>query len=417
MAPIDGGAPARTGGSLSLAVIVALTAISPFTMEMYLPAMQLLAEELQTTSVQVNYTITYFLLGAALGETIGGAISDQIGRKNAVIIGLSLYVLASFCIGQVSDIKLMQLFRFLQALGAGFAVVVGLPSLRDLFDPETTAKKIPILSAAVMIAPMIAPVIGTLLMQWSWRYIFYFLAIYGVIVGVSYVMCVPARGSSGQRFSLTGLAHQYKMVMGFRAHGRPVAVYYILLQGCIAGTFLTFLTNASWIYLGHYGVAATALPLFFLIHTGTTFVSNVGLSRLLNHVDARVLLSVGSSIHLLSLSSLLYMQINNQLSLFAFTVLFLPTMIGANFLMTSHRAIVLAYFEKLTGSVSSLLSLSRYFFGALGGILSGIFFNETLLPILVIMTFCSFCAFSVINFLIPKNGLAEIVRLQRSPGY
>lgn len=417
MAPIDGGAPARTGGSLSLAVIVALTAISPFTMEMYLPAMQLLAEELQTTSVQVNYTITYFLLGAALGETIGGAISDQIGRKNAVIIGLSLYVLASFCIGQVSDIKLMQLFRFLQALGAGFAVVVGLPSLRDLFDPETTAKKIPILSAAVMIAPMIAPVIGTLLMQWSWRYIFYFLAIYGVIVGVSYVMYVPARGSSGQRFSLTGLAHQYKMVMGFRAHGRPVAVYYILLQGCIAGTFLTFLTNASWIYLGHYGVAATALPLFFLIHTGTTFVSNVGLSRLLNHVDARVLLSVGSSIHLLSLSSLLYMQINNQLSLFAFTVLFLPTMIGANFLMTSHRAIVLAYFEKLTGSVSSLLSLSRYFFGALGGILSGIFFNETLLPILVIMTFCSFCAFSVINFLIPKNGLAEIVRLQRSPGY
>lgn len=417
MARIDGGAPARTGGSLSLAVIVALTAISPFTMEMYLPAMQLLAEELQTTSVQVNYTITYFLLGAALGETIGGAISDQIGRKNAVIIGLSLYVLASFCIGQVSDIKLMQLFRFLQALGAGFAVVVGLPSLRDLFDPETTAKKIPILSAAVMIAPMIAPVIGTLLMQWSWRYIFYFLAIYGVIVGVSYVMYVPARGSSGQRFSLTGLAHQYKMVMGFRAHGRPVAVYYILLQGCIAGTFLTFLTNASWIYLGHYGVAATALPLFFLIHTGTTFVSNVGLSRLLNHVDARVLLSVGSSIHLLSLSSLLYMQINNQLSLFAFTVLFLPTMIGANFLMTSHRAIVLAYFEKLTGSVSSLLSLSRYFFGALGGILSGIFFNETLLPILVIMTFCSFCAFSVINFLIPKNGLAEIVRLQRSPGY
>ena len=398
-------------------MIVALTAISPFTMEMYLPAMQLLAEELQTTSVQVNYTITYFLLGAALGETIGGAISDQIGRKNAVIIGLSLYVLASFCIGQVSDIKLMQLFRFLQALGAGFAVVVGLPSLRDLFDPETTAKKIPILSAAVMIAPMIAPVIGTLLMQWSWRYIFYFLAIYGVIVGVSYVMYVPARGSSGQRFSLTGLAHQYKMVMGFRAHGRPVAVYYILLQGCIAGTFLTFLTNASWIYLGHYGVAVTALPLFFLIHTGTTFVSNMGLSRLLNHVDARVLLSAGSFIHLLSLSSLLYMQVTNQLSLFAFTVLFLPTMIGANFLMTSHRAIVLAYFEKLTGSVSSLLSLSRYSFGALGGILSGIFFNETLLPIFVIMTFCSFCAFSVINFLIPKNGLAEIVRLQRSPGY
>lgn len=417
MAPVDGGTPARTGGNLSLAVIVALTAISPFTMEMYLPAMQLLAEELQTTSVQVSYTITFFLLGAALGETIGGAISDQIGRKNAVIIGLSLYVLASFCIGQVSDIKMMQLLRFLQALGAGFAVVVALPSLRDLFDPETTAKKIPIVSAAVMIAPMIAPVIGTLLMQWSWRYIFYFLAIYGVIVGVSYVMYVPARGSSGQRFSLTGLAHQYKMVMGFRAHGRPVAVYYILLQGCIAGTFLTFLTNASWIYLGHYGVAVTALPLFFLIHTGTTFVSNVGLSRLLNHVDARVLLSVGSSIHLLSLSSLLYMQINNQLSLFAFTVLFLPTMIGANFLMTSHRAIVLAYFEKLTGSVSSLLSLSRYSFGALGGILSGIFFNETLLPILVIMTFCSFCAFSVINFLIPKNGLAEIVRLQRSPGY
>lgn len=405
----------RSSEGLSLVIIVALTAISPFTMEMYLPAMQLLAEELDTTTVQVNYTITFFLIGSALGESVGGSISDQIGRKRTVVIGLSLYVVASFGIGLVNDITSMQILRFIQALGAGFAIVVGLPTLRDLFDPETTAKKIPIVTAAAMIAPMIAPVVGVLLMQWNWRYIFYFLAVYGAVTAITYVLYVPARGGSGKRFSFSDLVQQYKKVITFRAHERPVALYYILLQGFLAGTFLTFLTNASWIYLGHYGVAITMLPLFFLIHTGATFIANVVLSKLLNYVDARVLLKVGSFIHIISLSSLLFLQLNNQLSLFAFTLLFFPMMIGANFLMTSHRAIVLAYFEKLTGSAASLLSLSRYSFGALGGILSGLFFNNTLLPIISIMFISSFCAFSLINFLIPKNTLKEIVLLQRSP--
>jgi DHA1 family bicyclomycin/chloramphenicol resistance-like MFS transporter len=384
-------------------------------MEMYLPAMQLLAEELNTSVVQVNYTITFFLIGAAIGETIGGSISDQIGRKRTVLIGLTLYVIATLGIASAHDITVIQVLRFFQSLGCGFAVVVGLPTLRDLFDPETAAKKIPIVTAAAMVAPMIAPVIGTVLMQWDWRYIFYFLAVYGVATAITYVVFVPARGGTGRRFSLSELGRQYKSVITFRAHEKPVAFYYVLLQGFLAGTFLTFLTNASWIYLGYFGVAVTALPLFFLIHTGATFIANVSMSKLMHYVDARVLLKVGSIIHITALSGILILQLNGKLSLVAFTVLFFPMMIGANFLMTSHRAIMLTYFEKLTGSATSLLSLSRYSFGAIGGALSGVFFDGTLLPIILIMFACSFCAFSLISFLLPKNTLKEIALLQRSP--
>jgi DHA1 family bicyclomycin/chloramphenicol resistance-like MFS transporter len=402
---------------LYLAIIVGLIALSPFTMEVYLPAMQLISQELGTSIVQVNYTITFYLLGAAIGETIGGSISDQIGRKQNVVIGLCTYIIASMGIAISNDITTIQFLRFFQAFGGGFAVIVGLPTLRDIFDPETNAKKMPLVIAATMMAPMIAPVFGTILMQWDWRSIFVFLSVYGLFIAVLFVKFVPAGKGNGQNFSFSALLNQYKKVLVFRAHGKYVALYYVLLQGFLAGVFLTFLTNASWIYLSHYGVALTLLPLLFLIHTGTTFLSNILISKLMIIIDARKIMHIGSIVHICSVSAMFVLQLNDRLTLIAFTLLLFPMMCGANMLMTTHRAILLAYFEKLTGSATSLLSLSRYSFGALGGLLSGIFFNNTMLPIIVIMFLSSLCAFCLVNVFIPKSTLKEIVLIDRLPEY
>jgi DHA1 family bicyclomycin/chloramphenicol resistance-like MFS transporter len=401
----------------SLVIITALIAVSPFTMEVYLPAMQMIAAELNTSIVQVNYTISTFLIGAAIGEAIGGSISDQLGRKFNVVLGLLIFIFASIGIMFSNDIQVIQILRLFQALGCGFATVVGLPTLRDMFDPETNAKKMPLVVAATMIAPMIAPVFGTLLMQWDWRAIFAFLALYGSLVLILFVLVVPARKSNGKKLSLATLGNQYVKVFQFRANDKLVAFYYLTLQGFLAGVFLTFLTNASWIYLIHFEVTLAMLPLFFLIHTGTTFLGNLYISRLVHRIDARKIIQIGSYIQTSAVLIMLVLALTDKLSLMGFSILMVPVVLGANMMNTSLRALLLAYFEQLTGSVNSLLSLWRYTFGAAAGILSGLLFNNTMLPIISIMLISSGFAFLVISLLLPKSTLREVSKLERQPGF
>lgn len=414
---IPSGQSALRNEGLSLIIITALLAVSPFTMEMYLPAMKAIALELGSSVVQVNYTITTFLVGAALGETIGGPISDQLGRKRNVLFGLSVFVFATIGIALSHDILSIQILRFLQALGAGFAVVVGLPTLRDMFDPKTAAQKMPLVAAATMVAPMIAPVIGTALMQIDWRAIFWFLAFYGFVVAVLFMHYVPAGKGTKKQFSVAFIKAQYTRVITFRAHGKPVAFYYVLLQGFLAGVFLTFLTNAAWIYLDHFGVAVLVLPLFFLIHTGSTFAGNIMISRLIKFIDVRSLIQIGTLLQLSAIATMFVLAVFGSLSLLAFSMLFVPLMVGANMMNTSLRALLLGYFQDLTGSAISLLSLSRYTFGALGGLISGLLFNHTMFPILAIMLLSAGGAFILITQFLPKNTLKEIASLERPEGY
>jgi DHA1 family bicyclomycin/chloramphenicol resistance-like MFS transporter len=402
---------------LILSIIAAMMAVSPFTMEAYMPAMQNIAHELNTSIVQVNYTISTFLIGGAIGELFGGPISDQLGRKPNVILGMGLFLIATVGIALAHDIQVIQILRFMQALGAGFAAVVGLPTLRDMFDPETAAKKLPLVVAAIMVAPMIAPVIGTLLMHWSWRAIFAFLAIYGSLILALYLMFVPTSGGNGKRFSFKAIGTQFAKVISFTSEGKPVALYYLMLQGFLAGVFLTFLTNVSWVYLSNYQVSLALLPFFFVIHTGTTFLSNLFISKLVHKIDPRIILRIGSYLQPAALVIMYLLMLNGRLSLTAFTVLFVPVVVGANLMVTSLRALMLSYFEKLTGSATSLISLCRFTFGALGGVLSGIFFDHTMSPIVTIMLISSVGAFVIVNALLPNSSIKQIVKLERPAGY
>ena len=158
-----------------LAIIVAL---SPFAIDTYLPAIPAMAEFFTVDIHLIELSIPIYLIGFAFGQIIGGPISDNHGRKWIGIIGLSLFFLSSFAIIYVETVQQLWIFRFIQAFGGGFGLVICAAVVRDLYDGKDAAKIFTLISLIMMIAPLIAPSIGAILLQYySWKAIFVLLAI------------------------------------------------------------------------------------------------------------------------------------------------------------------------------------------------------------------------------------------------
>ena len=410
--------PASPGGSTGpglLFILSALIAIGPFTMEAYMPALPTIAQELHAGIVQANFSISTFLIGLAIGQLVGGPISDQRGRKPNAIYGLSAFCLSSIGIMFSHDITLVQLFRFTQGLGVGFAAVVAMPTVRDVYEPEEAARKMPLVSAVMVIAPTIAPVFGAVIMQWSWRAIFGLVAILSIVIMWTYRKRVPETRLQKATVSFKKIVSQYLAVIKHRQNGRLIGAKYVFVIALSSGVFLTFLTNAAWIYIDYYNVSEFEFPLYFAIHALAILLANVLVSRLLAFLDAFALLRITILIQALLVCSMLAFVLTAGLNLTGFVVL-VGLAIGAGAIINScAMAMLFAYFHQLTGSASSLMAFMRFASGAALGALSGLLFNHTLLPILGTMLASSICCL-ILACTLPVVTLREVAAQPREEG-
>jgi len=165
--------------SLFIFFLALLTATTPFAIDTYLPAMPTMAQDFDVPLSSIELSISLFLIGFALGQLIGGPVSDRFGRRMSATIGLTLFALASFAAAFATSVESFLLFRFLQAFGGGFATVVSNATVRDHFTGKESAQILSMIQSIMYIAPLLAPVIGSLLLHFaSWNAIFIFLGFY-----------------------------------------------------------------------------------------------------------------------------------------------------------------------------------------------------------------------------------------------
>ncbi len=404
-----------TSGRLLLLILSALIAIGPFTMEAYLPALPTIAKELDVNIVQVNVSISTFLIGMALGQLVGGPISDIVGRKKNATYGLAIFCVASVGIVLSDNIQLIQLLRAIQGIGSGFSAVVAMPTIRDMFEPEVAAKKIPIVSSVMLIAPLTAPIVGTLLMQWGWRYIFMFVVVISILVLITYRSYVPETRQKTEPASFRKVIKQYKQVIMHQVDGQWIGVKYLFLTAFSSGVFLVFLTNAAWIYLEHYQVSKLQFPLLFAVSSLSFLFANLLLTRLLRWFDAFRILRTTSILQSLALLLMFFLSQTEHLPLAGFVVV-IALLIGSTALTNNCAvAMLFAYFSRLTGSVTSLLAFVRFTLGAGLGIISGLLFDHTLTPIVGTMLLSSLISMSVTRML-PKTTLREVSKTSGAVG-
>ncbi len=177
------GTAAHPAATAALIVLLgALTAIGPASIDMYLPSLPSIGKDLGAATRDVQLTLAVYFIGLALGQLLYGPISDRLGRKKPMLVGLGLFTLASFGCAFAPNIWALVAFRFLQAMGGCAAMVIARAVVRDVFPVQDAARVFSLMTLVMGVAPILAPMAGAgLLAFFGWQAIFVALAAFGAI--------------------------------------------------------------------------------------------------------------------------------------------------------------------------------------------------------------------------------------------
>jgi len=270
-------------------VLGALTALGPFTIDLYLPAFPALSAELGVSAAAIQLTLTATTIGFALGQLLVGPWSDKVGRRTPLIIATALHIVASFGVALAPDVMWVGIFRVLQGIGAAGGGVVAMAMVRDLFGGLPLVRMLSRLALVSGLAPILAPLIGSqLLLVLDWRGIFWFLAAYGVlaIAAASFflVETLPAARRADRGHSSVG--ERYKALFTDR-----VFVGVIIIAGMTFSGLFAYLSSSSFLFQEIYGLNAQQFGLLFAVNSVGVVLGVQVSSRLAKYVGPQWILS------------------------------------------------------------------------------------------------------------------------------
>lgn len=365
--------------------VASMVAIGPFAIDTYLPAMPAMAVDLGVEIVGVNATLSSYLLGFAFGQLFGGPVSDQIGRRKIGITGLVIFCGSSLLIAVSSSISTLIALRAVQAIGGGFATVICMAMVRDAYEPLEAAKRFPVVMLVMLGAPLIAPAIGVALMSLGWESIFVFLALYAVVLLFAFLPVPETATMATGKLELGRILPQYIEVLTTKVTGRHIPLRYIFTQGLLMSGMFVFITNASFIYLQYFGVKETWFVFYFGINILVMMLFTFATSRLIHRVAPYRLWRGGRWLQLAAILLLALGVALFDMPLWAFAALLAVAVGAGGMINPSVSGLYLAYFDRLSGSAVSLMNTAVFLFGSVLGMVTGLFFDGTLIPIVVTM--------------------------------
>ncbi len=370
-----------------------LTAISPLAIDVYLPSFTQIANQFYTSIDQIEITLSIYLLGFALGQLLGGPLSDRYGRKMFIFAGLGVYILFSLAISFATSVEQLWIFRFFQALGGGFAVVNTSAIVRDVYHGKEGAKIFSIISMIMMIAPMIAPVIGVgILYFFSWQYVFIFLAIYASIL-LYFINKLP---ETSPKIKESGLFSNYKVIFK-----NPNAMLLIFANGFGFSGLFIFITKASFIYMEYFKVDTFYFSLFFSLNVASLMLfSKLNIKLLEKYSSMRLFIS-GMILQLLT--AIILFGFSSSAVLSVVVIGFILYIGSLGFVFGNAISLLLEHFEKMSATAVALNGVIGFIISALVGFMASYFHDGTLTPIFLLMMSTSFLSLSILGLLLRRR--------------
>lgn len=363
-------------------LVAANTALAPFAIDAYLPAMGIIAESIGASIHRTELSISVFLFGFALGQLCFGPLSDRMGRKPVLLGGLMVFMLASLAITTVDSLPTLLAWRFLQALGGGACVVNSAAIVRDCFSGREAAKVMSTMAMIMMLAPLVAPAVGSLLLHIAgWWLIFVFLAVYaGFLLWLLGTRLPETRDMSLPAASPRQVIRNYASVLKHR-EGMG---YICAVASSFAGLF-AFVTASPFLYLDYFGLSPSTYPLVFGVNVLVIALSNRVNIHLLRKRTPQQNLRLGLFIQLVAALSLVSVTALNMASLFIVVplIMLFTGMIG---LITPNAiSSLLDHFGRISATATALLGGIQFSGGALAGVMVGLFEVEHLWPMVLTM--------------------------------
>lgn len=379
---------------LLLPLLAAILAVSPLAVDMYLPAMPTLAEHLNTPISMVQNSLSIYLLGYSLGLILFGPMADKYSRRYLVLFGLCGFVVTSSLLPLVENIEQFLTVRFFQAFISSAATVVVPGVIREYYGKDT-AKGLSYVSMIMMLAPMVAPSIGSVLMfAHSWQLIFYFLAAYSFIVFLLVVKYLPnaqIKKPAWEELSGQNLAEKTTTELSFIQRYKLVfsnaeARLDIISSMMISLAFFTYITAIPFVYLEVFSTSEFTFSILFALNVLALMTAHFINTRYVVRKGSRSMLWFG--LILACIAATVLFLINYFALGLVYTVLaIMPLMGSISMVAVNSDALILTKFPENSGTATAVIGTLRWGIGALAGPILAYFHNGTALPFAALMFF------------------------------
>jgi MFS transporter, DHA1 family, multidrug resistance protein len=262
-------------------VLGLLSAVAPFAIDMYLPAMPAIAADLKTSTSATQLTLTLFFVVFGLCQIVYGPLSDLYGRKAPLYAGLALFIAGSVGCAMAADIGTLIAFRAVQGAGAAAMGVIPRAIVRDLHTGVEATKLMSLIMLVFSISPILAPLTGSaLIVPFGWRAVFVAVTIAAVLGLALVTLLLPETRSAEERVG-GGVSD---VIRGFGVLFRDRHFLGLTFIGGLGmASFFTFLSTSSFVYIGHYGITPTQYSLAFSVNA----IGFIGASQFAGYLGGR----------------------------------------------------------------------------------------------------------------------------------
>jgi DHA1 family bicyclomycin/chloramphenicol resistance-like MFS transporter len=357
-------------GTFGLTLLLSLlTGLGPLTMDMYLPSLPAIGQALDASTVQVQLTISSYLIGFAAGQIVYGPVSDRIGRRPVILAALVLYGVATIVCAIAQSIEVLIAVRFVQALGA----------VRDLYSGVRAGRELSLMGSITAFAPIVAPAIGGVLQTaFGWRASFVLLVVFALVAGSAAALLLPEtlRQRASGPFSLAAMGGLYRSVLAHRGFLANLGILVASFVGLFA-----WIAGAPFVMQDLYGLtpvvfgmtyAAGAAGYMVGAYTASRFVMRLGLDRTIG--IGAVVMALGG----LAMAAAIALGLAHVGWLVGTMTIYLA---GMGLVLPQTQAGALTPFPDRAGTASSLLGFAQQTSAAIAAVAIGHYLGRSAWPV------------------------------------
>lgn len=384
-------------------ILGSLTALSPFSIDMYLSAFPQMAHAFNTNVAEVSLTLSSYFIGLASGQLFYGPVMDRFGRKKPLYFGLVIYILASIACSFSDSINSLIIFRFLQAIGGCSASVGAFAMVRDLFDSKESAKVFSLLILILGVSPLLAPTIGGYLaVHAGWASVFVVLASIAAIILAFVFFKLP----ESHKADPSHVLHPMPIARNYISILREPQFYTYAISGAVGFSALfVYLAASPTIFMEIFGVNEQTYGwIFAFIAMGLIGMSQVNVLLIKKFSNEKILFAALLALTIASFVFLIcsYFGWYNLYSVVGTIFVFLCCIGLSN---PNSSALAMAPFGSKAGSAAAMMGFLQMGAGSLASVCVGLLKTQQLFPVAVI-----FVGTSVLALIILILGSRNITR-------
>lgn len=350
-----------------LAVLVAVSALQPFALNVLAPATPGLARALATDYATIQLTLTIYLVAVAITQLFVGPVSDRIGRRPCILAGAVLFVAGSL-LGVLADgVATLLLARAIQAMGGGTMFALARAVVRDTATANESASLIGYITMGMVVAPMVAPLVGGVLdSSFGWRSIFAATAAFGVAGGIAAAALLTETAPARDGATAPSAARAIAVL----ARERAFLGYTLALSFCTA-SFFALIAGAPYVVVEIMGRSPDVYGLYFMLNAGGYMIGNFITGRFGRRLGGARLVAAGTAISLISVGLTMALALTET---WTPALLFLPLVVnsfGNGMTIPGATAAALSVRPDLAGTAAGLTGAAQLGLGAISAALVG----------------------------------------------